>query len=288
MARTALLARARASRWGLRGRGPRGWDAVAGEVLGDGEDAQAAQELGEDADDERGCGRVGFEAVEAFAVGGLGRVGVWPQVTESVAVWWSAAEVAAFGEGLGSHGGVDADLDAVAFALGHAAEDRHDQVVGLVVRVDGPTDFRDPQGDAVVGEEREGIAELGSVEGALGFADHHRVEAAVWVGERGEQVGCVRAPLPRQGTRLADVEVLGGDQPSGRFDEALGAPELPLAGGFGVLMVLGGDPPVEGELRSRSQVSVIGGLYGGVRWGWGEPGERGLVSGHGRGAFCWW
>jgi hypothetical protein len=33
---------------------------------------------------------------------------------------------------LRGHGGADADLDPVALALGHATEDGHDQVVGLV------------------------------------------------------------------------------------------------------------------------------------------------------------
>lgn len=163
--------------------GGRAKNAVASQPFGDGIQALAAEVFGEDADDDGGCYGVGFEAVEAFAVGSLGRVGVGARVGEPVAVRGSAAEVAAFDLGLGGHGGADADLDAVAFALAHAAEDRHDQVVGLVVRVDGPADFGDPQGDAEVDEEGEGVAELVAVEGALGLADDHGVEAPVRVAE---------------------------------------------------------------------------------------------------------
>ena len=51
-------------------------DTVAGEALGDGEDAQAAEELGEDPLHDRGGIGVRFKAAQAFAVGGFGGVGV--------------------------------------------------------------------------------------------------------------------------------------------------------------------------------------------------------------------
>ncbi|MEU9156101.1 hypothetical protein AB0D59_37520 [Streptomyces sp. NPDC048417] len=54
--------------------------------------------------------------------------------------------------GLGAYGGPDPDFDAVAFALAHAAEDGHDEVVGFVVGVDRAADLRDPQGDVEVDE----------------------------------------------------------------------------------------------------------------------------------------
>lgn len=105
--------------------------------------------------------------MQPFAVGGLGGVGVRSGVDEQVPVGWAAAEVAALDLGLGGHRGADPDADAVAFALGHAAEHTHDQVVGLVIGVDRAADLRHPQGDAVVGEQRVGVAELVAVEGPL-------------------------------------------------------------------------------------------------------------------------
>jgi hypothetical protein len=67
--------------------------------------------------------------------------------------------------GLGSHRGADtSDLDPVAFAFRDAAEDRHDQIVGLVVGIDRAADLRHPQRHAVVSEQRERVAELVAVE----------------------------------------------------------------------------------------------------------------------------
>ena len=147
--------------------------------LGDGEDAVAGEELGEDPLDHDGGWLVAGEDVQALAVGGLGRVGVRPGVDQLVAVGRPAAEEAAFDLGLGGHGGADADLDPVALAFGQAAEDGHDQVVGLVGRVDRAADLGHPQRHAVVLEQREGVAELVAVERPLRLADHDGVEAAV-------------------------------------------------------------------------------------------------------------
>ncbi|WP_232788925.1 hypothetical protein [Streptomyces odonnellii] len=116
-----------------------------------------------------------------------------------VAVWRPTAEVAAFHQCLGGHGGAHAHLDAPSLAFGHAAEHGHDQVVRLVVGIDGAAHFGYPQGHAVVDEEREGVAELVSVEGALGFADHDRVETAVRFGESGQQGRCVGGGVSRAG-----------------------------------------------------------------------------------------
>ena len=74
---------------------------------------------------------IGLERVQPLAVGGLARVGVGAGVGEPVAVRRAAAEEPAFDRGLGRHGRADADLDAVAFALAHAAVEGHDQVVGF-------------------------------------------------------------------------------------------------------------------------------------------------------------
>ncbi len=119
------------------------------------------------------------------------------EVDDAVAVGRSAAEEAAFHDGLGGHGGADpdADADAGAFAFAHAAEDGHDQVVGFAFRVDGAADLGDPELDSVVDEEGERQALLVAVERALGFADDDRVEAAVRVLQRGQQC-CFGTSLP--------------------------------------------------------------------------------------------
>ena len=86
-----------------------------------------------------GCGDgVGDEAVQLSSAGSFAGVRVWAEVSQRVAVGWSAAEVAAFDLGLGGHRGPDPDFDPVAFAFAHAAEDGRDEVVGFVVRDEGP------------------------------------------------------------------------------------------------------------------------------------------------------
>ncbi|WP_307871829.1 hypothetical protein [Micromonospora sp. U21] len=170
---------------------------VGGESLGDGEEADAGEELGEDSpDDGRGL-LVGCEALEVFAVGGLGGVGVGSEVAECVAVGRASAEVAVLEEGLGGHGGADAEFDAVAFALAHAAEDGHDQFVCLVVGVDGAADLGHPELDAVVGEQRHREAGLIAVEGAVRFADDDGGEPAPGVAQRREEKVGLGSALPR-------------------------------------------------------------------------------------------
>lgn len=89
-------------------------------------------------------------------------------VGELVAVGRTAAEVAAFGAGLGGHRGADSVLDAHALALAHAPEDRHDHVVSFAAGVDAAADLGDPQLDAVVDEHGEGEVELVAVKGPVG------------------------------------------------------------------------------------------------------------------------
>lgn len=153
---------------------------------------------GEDALDDRCGGGVGLEAVQAAAFGGLARVGVGAGVGEPVAVGRAAAKVSAFEFGLGGHGGAHADLDAVAFAFRHAAEDGHHQVVGLGLGVDGPADLGDPEPYSIVDEHGESQAVLVAVEGALRFADDHSLELPVGLLEQIEQGGGPGAAFPRQ------------------------------------------------------------------------------------------
>ena len=225
----------------------RGGDLVAGEPFGDGEQAAPGEVLGEDPPDHPGGAGVGFQLVQALAVGGLGRVGVRPGVGEPVAVGRPAAEEPALQRGLGGHGGADPQLDPVPLAFGQAAEHRHDQVVGLGVRVDRPADLRDPQLDAVVGEHGHHQAVLVAVERPLRLPDHHRVKAPVRVGQVGEQLRGAGTALPRQRPGLADVEVVGHDDPAGRLDQGAAAGLLPVVGRLGILVVLGRDPAEEPE-----------------------------------------
>jgi hypothetical protein len=102
----------------------RGGDSVAGQALGDGEQAAAGEVLREDPPDHSRGLRVGFELVQPLAVGGLGGVGVRPGVGDLVAVGRPSAEEPSLDRGLGGHGCADPQLDPCPLALGHAAEHR--------------------------------------------------------------------------------------------------------------------------------------------------------------------
>jgi hypothetical protein len=107
------------------------------------------------------------------------------------------------------------------------------------------------------------FAELVAVEGELWFYDDDGVESAVGVAEGLEELVGAWAALPGQGAAVADVEVFGGDLAAGGFDEGLGAGELPVSGGLGVLEVFGGAAAGEGEsdhVRRPLVRAVCGGL----------------------------
>jgi hypothetical protein len=84
-------------------------------------------------------------------------------------------------------------------------------ILGAVV--DLPADFRGPQLDAVMLEQRRHRRVLGTVEGPLVLADHDRVPAAVRVGQRGGQGRGLRAARPGQRPAVAGIEELGHDPP---------------------------------------------------------------------------
>lgn len=171
----------------LRVVGGRGQDAVAGQALRDRVDTLAGDELGEDPHDHVRRVRVGFEPVESLAVERLGRVRVRTEFLETVAVRRAATEEASFDLGESGHRRADSDLDAVPLALTDPTEHRHDQLVGLVGRIDGAAYLRYPQGYAVVLEDGEGQPELVAVERALRLTDHHGVVPAIGIGQIGEQ-----------------------------------------------------------------------------------------------------
>ncbi|HEY3907198.1 MAG TPA: hypothetical protein VGM14_25055 [Streptosporangiaceae bacterium] len=120
--------------------------------------------------------------MQSLAVSGLGRVRMRADVNKLVAVRRASAQETALDLSLSCHRGADPDLDAIAFAFGDAAEDGHDQVVRFVVRVDRASNLGHPQLHAVVGEQREGVAELVAVERPLRLADNHCFKATVRVG----------------------------------------------------------------------------------------------------------
>ncbi|WP_234025016.1 MULTISPECIES: hypothetical protein [unclassified Streptomyces] len=229
--------------------GRRARDPVSGKPFGDGVEAAPVEIFPEDALDDRGGDEIHVKPVEPLAVGRFGRIGVRPGVRDSVAVGRSAAEEAAFELSLGRYGCPDADLDAIAFALAHAAEDGHHHVVSFTVGVDPPADLGNPQLDAVVHEEREGEAELVVVEDTLRLTDDDRIETAIRILQGREQLCGPRPSQPRQRPALPDIEVLGDDAAAGRFDERSGAGELPVPGSRRILQVFGGTPPGESEGR---------------------------------------
>jgi hypothetical protein len=106
-------------------------------------------------------------------------LGVGTRVRQPIPVGRAADEEAALGGGLRGHGAANPGSDPGALALAHAAEERHDHVVGLGAGIDPPADLWDPQLDAVVLEQWEGQGELRAVEGTLRLPDGNGFEASV-------------------------------------------------------------------------------------------------------------
>ncbi|OJF14759.1 hypothetical protein BG844_07985 [Couchioplanes caeruleus subsp. caeruleus] len=219
--------------------GRRGRDAVTGQCLGDSEDPGPGQIHSEDSSDDRRGDGVGLEPVQTLAVGGLARVRVRAGVGEAVAVRRTAAKEPSLDLGLCLHRHPHTDLDPGTLALGHPAEHAHDQIVGLGVRIDSSADLGHPEFDTVVGEHRHGEAVLVAVEGTLRLADHDRAEAPVGICEGLQQCSSPGAAAPRQGAGHADVEELGYDLSTDGFNQCGCPSELPVLGGFRVLVVFG-------------------------------------------------
>ena len=116
----------------------------------------------------------------------------------------------------------------------------------LGVPVDPPADFRHPQRDAVMLEQRRHRRVLAAVERPLVLPDHDRVPPAVRIRELRDQRGGLRAPRPRQGPALPRVEELRHDHPAPRRQHHR-LLQLPRPRRHRILPVLGRDPPVERE-----------------------------------------
>jgi hypothetical protein len=121
-------------------------------------------------------------------------------------------------------------------------------LVILICEVNPAAEFGGPQLDAVLLEQRRHRGVLAAVEGALVFADHDGVPAALWIGQLSDQRSDLRAARPGQRAAEPGVEGLGHDPP-GPGHQTGGLLPLPGRRGHRILMILGGHPPVEGELQ---------------------------------------
>nr|WP_307565258.1 hypothetical protein [Streptosporangium lutulentum] len=161
--------------------GRRAGNAIGAQAFGDGVKTTAFQELTKDPGHDGSGELVEFQSVLPLAFGRLGGIGMGTGISQAIAVRRPAPKEAAFHLSLGLHGAAHADLDAIALALAHPGEHAHDEVMGLVVRVDRAAHLGHPERNPEVLEDGKGQAVLVAVEGPLRLTDHHRVEAAVGV-----------------------------------------------------------------------------------------------------------
>ncbi len=191
--------------------GRRREDGALVEHPSDGAVALPGEPLPEDAlHDRSGC-RIGLETVERCAETSLLGVGVLTHRDESIPIRRSSTEVPATGASHRLHRVAHATLDASAFSLAQATEERHHEVMGFAVGIDTATHLGHPQFDAVMHEQWESQRELCAREGALRLADHHRIEAAIRPAAIREEPCSLRAPRPRQRPGHADVQILHHD-----------------------------------------------------------------------------
>jgi hypothetical protein len=94
-------------------------NAVRGQPLGDGVDAEALSELGEDPTHDCGCLLLDRQRVQSLAVGGFGRVGVRARIHELAAIRRTAAQEPSLELRLRDHRGAHPDLDPVPLAFGN-------------------------------------------------------------------------------------------------------------------------------------------------------------------------
>ena len=102
-------------------------------------------------------------------------------IDEPVAVVRSSTEPAS-GGAVGEHRVAGADLEPAPFGLRQAAEQAHQHLVALAVRIDPAAEFGNPQFDPVVRELREHQLELTAGERPLRLGDHQRRPTPLWIG----------------------------------------------------------------------------------------------------------
>ena len=129
-----------------------------------------------------------------------------------------------------------------------------DRTVGMVGmgRIGKEQDELEPGagGNAVRLESRSDQRELIAEPTTRAFTDNQGVPAPPGIFQRREQLRSCRPPVPRDGSRLPEVEVLFDDRTATRTDELLGVLALPGARRLRVLIVLRRTATVEGTLRS--------------------------------------
>ena len=231
---------------------------------GDPRHAVPRQPLREHPPDDRCRFGVGFQPVRPAAPRGVGFVRVRPGVGEPVPVRRPAAEVAALLAGLGGHRGADPDPGPRDLSFGLVPEGQHRLLVILGLVVDPAAEFGGPQLDAVVLEQRRHGGVLAAVEGALVFADHDGVPAALWIGQLSNQRSGLRAARPGQRPAEPDVEELGHDPPVPSHQSG-GLLPLPGPRGHRILMILSRHPPVKGEPQQALGRSVCPAAAGALR-----------------------
>lgn len=119
--------------------------------------------------------------------------------------------------------------------------------MGVRARIDTAPNFRHPQFDPIVNENRERQTELVAVESTLRLADDDCIKIPHWRSERFKQSSGLGAPLPRQRTGLTDVEELTDNLTVDGLDDLAGTGELPVPRRLWILLIFGRYPAVEHE-----------------------------------------
>ena len=179
----------------------------------------AVEVLGEDPPHHLSRWFVDHQHPQPEALGRLAWVRVRPGVDDDVPVRCPAALVASLVDHLDVHRGPHPSLYVLALGLAHPAEHAHQHLVRRVTRVVHAAELRNPQFNAVRLESRSDQRELIAEPATRAFPDNHGVPAPPGIFQRREQLRSCRPPVPRDGSRLPDVEELFDDRTATRTDE---------------------------------------------------------------------
>jgi len=141
-------------------------------------------------------GRVRLEAVRPAAPRGMGLVRVRPRVRQPVPVRRTAAQVPALLPGLRGHRGTHPDPGPGDLPLGRQPQREHGLLMILCMPVHPAADFRHPQLDPVVLEQRRHGRVLVPVERPLVLPDHDRVPPAIRIRQSSHQSSGLRGAWP--------------------------------------------------------------------------------------------
>ena len=115
----------------------------------------------------------------------------------------------------------------LALGFAHPAEHAHQHLVRGVAFLELSAQLRDPQINAMGREPWRGQRELVAEPAARALPHHDARPTTAGVLQLGEQLQRQITPLPWNGTRQANVEVLGDYAAPERLDELLGIAQLP-------------------------------------------------------------